>query len=393
MNERIRFPIPQRELDRRWQAIRESMTRKGIDALIAQDGNQWLGGYVRYLTDIPGETQYIKTVYFPANDEMTFISSGGDPLPPGPPDWAVRGVKAKISRPYFRSLNYTDPFDAEEIVKVIRARGDKTVGWIGLGHFSAYFYQYLLDKLPEVTFVDATDMVDEIKAVKSEDELVYVRKCIRIQDIVCAAVPSILIPGKYEYSVRGEIIKILEELGSEEQLIMLGSAPPGQQTGHFDPFYHNRRIDKGDQFFLMVEVNGPGGYYGEFGRTWVLGEPPRLLLEYYRDAFEAQRLAASLIKPGAEPGAILDANNSFMVSKGHQEETRLFAHGQGYDLVERPALRHEETIKLQAGMVLAVHPIVYTQEAYAFACDNFLVTETGCERMHTSPQEVFVIDC
>jgi Xaa-Pro aminopeptidase len=322
---------------------------------------------------------------------MTIISSGGAPLPPAPPEWAVRGVKTRISRPYFRSLNYTDPFDAEEIVKLIKERGDKTVAWVGLGHFSAYFYQYLKDSLPDVTFVDATDMVDEIKAVKSEDELVYVRRCIAIQDSICAAMPTILMPGKYEYQVRGEIIRILEELGSEEQLLMMGSEKMGVKTGHFDPFYHNRRIDNGDQFFLMIEVNGPGGYYGEIGRTWCLGEPSRELLDAYDVAFEAQRRAAALIKPGASGGDILEANNKFVESKGYPPESRLFAHGQGYDLVERPALRHEEKMLLKAGMVLAVHPIAFNDAAYAFGCDNYLVTETGCEKLHKTPQEVLII--
>ncbi|MDR1321978.1 MAG: M24 family metallopeptidase [Gracilibacteraceae bacterium] len=392
-HERIRFPIPQRELERRWQAIRAGMAQEGIDALIAQDGNQWLGGYVRYLTDIPGENQYIMSVYFPADEEMTIITSGGDPLPPAPPEWAVRGVKTRKSLPYFRSLNYTDPFDAEEICQIIKARGDKKVGWIGLGHFSAYFYQYLKDHLPQVEFVDATDMVDGIKAVKSEDELIYVRKCVNMQDVVCAALPSIVIPGKYEYQIRGEVIKILEELGSEEQLIMLGAEKMGARTGHFPPFYHNRRVDKGDQFFIMIEVNGPGGYYGEIGRTWCLGEPSRELVAAYETAFEAQHRAAALLKPGVVPAQVLEANNAFMVSQGYLAENRLFAHGQGYDLVERPAFRHEETMLLQAGMVVAVHPIAFNDKAYAFACDNYLVTESGCELLHKTPQEVLLIDC
>ena len=50
-------------------------------------------------------------------------------------------------------------------------------------------------------FVEATDQVDQIKAVKSEDELVFVRKAIETQDMVFAAVPYHHPAGKFEYQV------------------------------------------------------------------------------------------------------------------------------------------------------------------------------------------------
>lgn len=110
-------------------------------------------------------------------------------------------------------------------------------------------------------------------------------------------------------------------------------------------------------------------------------------------ALEAQKRVAKLLKPGAKPGDILKANNDFLISKGYQPEGRLFAHGQGYDLVERPAMRPEENMVLKAGMNIAVHPIAFNDKAYAFCCDNYLIKEDGAERLHKTPQEIFVIDC
>jgi len=101
--ERIRAAIPTRELQRRWSAARQAMKAAGIDALVIQNDNQYLRGYVRYFIDIPAEQAYPISLIFPVDDEMTVISSGGPP-PPSPPEWAVRGVKARISRPHFRSL-------------------------------------------------------------------------------------------------------------------------------------------------------------------------------------------------------------------------------------------------------------------------------------------------
>lgn len=389
--ERIRAPMPTRELDRRYSEIRGAMKAEDIDILIIQNDNMYLGGYVRYFLGIPAVNGYPVTVLFPVDDDMTTITHGGPPDRPGPPDFAVHRVKNKVSFPYFRTARYTNKLDAEETVKIIKARGDQKVGVIGLGMMHAAFYTYVIENLPGVDIVEATDMVDEIKAVKSEDELVYVRRAIEIQDIVMAAVPSLLRPGRYEFEVRNDIIHMLADFGSEEQLMRLGSAPNGQPAATVHNYYQKRKIDWGDQFSIMIEPNGPGGYYGECARTWVLGEPTKDLLKTWDDALAAQKYAAGLSKPGVHPMEIFEKYNEFIVAKGYTAEGRLFAHGQGYDLVERPLIRDDEEMALKAGMVLAIHPLLVTNTAWAFPCDDFLVTETGCELMHKTPREVLVV--
>ena len=119
-------------------------------------------------------------------------------------------------------------------MEVIKARKDKKIGMVGLGSMHAAFYAYLKEHLLGVEIVEATDLVDRIKAVKSEDELVFVRKAIETQDMVCAAMPTIIRPGKYEYEVRSGICRILTDLGSEEQLVMLSSPP--RHSGSEYPF-------------------------------------------------------------------------------------------------------------------------------------------------------------
>jgi Xaa-Pro aminopeptidase len=141
----------------------------------------------------------------------------------------------------------------------------------------------------------------------------------------------------------------------------------------------------------MIEVNGPGGMYAELARTFCLGEPSPELLKIWEDNVEAQKLTASLLKPGAVPGDILKANNDYMAAKGYIPEGRLFAHGQGYDLVERPAIRTDETMVLKANMNIAVHPRILTDKAYTFCCDNYLITENGGERLHQVPLKIFTV--
>jgi len=49
------------------------MAERKIDALVMQNANDWLGGYVKWFTDIPATNGYPKTVIFHAADPMTMI--------------------------------------------------------------------------------------------------------------------------------------------------------------------------------------------------------------------------------------------------------------------------------------------------------------------------------
>ena len=95
-------------------------------------------------------------------------------------------------------------------------------------------------------------MIDEIKAVKSAEEIALIRKTIPLQDTLCSAMPTSIRPGKYEYQIRADIIKMLYDLGGEEQLIMIGSASPGSSTGQYHAFFQNRQIKAGDQVLVIV---------------------------------------------------------------------------------------------------------------------------------------------
>ena len=79
--ERIRFPIPTRELERRWRLVKAEMQKQGIDLLIMQNSNMFLGGYVRYFTDIPAEHAYPVSVLIPADGDMITISSSSPDNP------------------------------------------------------------------------------------------------------------------------------------------------------------------------------------------------------------------------------------------------------------------------------------------------------------------------
>jgi hypothetical protein len=99
MKERVIHPISTDELERRWKAVREAMKDRGIDFLLIQNNNDYLGGYLRWRTDMPAVHAYPAALIFPREGEMkTFWHGSSDPGEAVPEPWLLRGGRQTAQR-------------------------------------------------------------------------------------------------------------------------------------------------------------------------------------------------------------------------------------------------------------------------------------------------------
>ena len=391
--DRLTTCISTSELERRWKAAREMMRENKIDFLLMRQDEEFLGGYVKWFSDFSARHSYPYTVIFPSDDEMTLITCGA--LPPAdafPPQWAVRGVKKRLGAPYFESVHYTSTYDAELAVGVLKEKKRATIGWVGRSYIPITFYEYLRKHLVGSKFVDATDQIDQIKAIKSAEEIELIKKTAALQDAAMEHVRKSIRPGRRGFEILAEAQYSCVMQGSERQLILVNSGPSGTPVAFQFRHFQNRMIREGDQVSVLIEVNGPGGFYGELGRVFSIGDPSQELQDALGVAKEAQEITLKMLRPGADPKDIWEANNEFLQKKGYLPEQRLYAHGQGYDLVERPLIRYDEPMKIQEGMNITIHPGAANTTVWITVCDNYLVTEKGVGPcLHKTPKEIIMV--
>jgi len=61
----------------------------------------------------------------------------------------------------------------------------------------------------------------------------------------------------------------------------------------------------------------------------------------------------------------------------------------GLDMVERPLIRHDETMTIRKSMNMVCHPTYATAGTYSWCCDNFLIGDAGvAEKLHKFPQKI-----
>ena len=391
--ERLMSAISTEELERRWKAVREAMKARGVDCLIIRNDESFLGGNVKWFTDLPAEVNYPVTVIFPLEEEMTLITHGpAAPAEPGPPVWAVRGVKTRLSSPYMPSAHYTNSYDAEMAVEVLKKRNGATIGIVAKAFMPGYFTEHLKKHLSGSTFVDFTEQVDQIKVIKSPEEIGKIKLTARLQDEAMEHVVNIIKPGLRDFEIAAEAQYAALMKGANRFVLLVGSAPKGTPAKIAPHRFQNRVIQEGDQISILIETNGPGGLWTELSRCISIGEPSRELISAADTALEAQKLSLDMIKPGADPKDIWHANNVFLEKNGYFPESRLYAHGMGYDFVERPLIRYDEPMAIREGMNVTVHPVATNNSVWACFTDNYIVTANGVGPcIHKTPKTLIVV--
>jgi Xaa-Pro aminopeptidase len=181
-------------------------------------------------------------------------------------------------------------------------------------------------------------------------------------------------------------------LGSEQGLFLGSSAPLGQASRFIDRHLQARTLKHREHFTLLIENNGPGGFYTEIARTIVLGKASNELIDGFEAMREAQDYTLAMMKPGASCRDIANAHDAYMKQHGFPPEIRLYAHSQGYDMVERPMIRADETMPIEASMNFAVHPGYDTATMWTTICDNYMVEANGVGPcMHKTEKKVFEV--
>lgn len=389
-SERLNHPISTAELERRWNAVRAAMDVEGLDVLVMQNNSETVGGYVRWFTDMPASWNPT-CVLFPREGLMTVIVHGplGDSRHIEADDPVWRGVDELITTASFPTANYTSEYDAELALDALGPFKHGAIGLVGTSQMSYAFGSRLRTALPGAMFAEASDAVDLIKAIKSPEEQELILAAARLQDQVIAASFDVVEPGRRESEITAVARQVAQELGSEAGIYLCGAGPVGTAAPIAPRHLQDRPLRNGDLLALLIEVDGPGGMYAEIGRTCSLGPAPQQLREELEFALSARCFTLQLMRPGTPAADVWAAYNEFMRENGRPEERRIHCHGQGYDLVERPFLRFDETMTIEADMNFACHPTYVKDGMFVWICDNYLIGPEGPgERLHAFPEEI-----
>lgn len=382
------------ELRRRWSAVRAAMRAANLDALVVQNSSDWVGGYIRWFTNQPATNGYPSSAVFPLEGNMTFIEQGpfGGVRQASAEEARLSGIERRLTTPSYPSVGYTGSYDADLAVGELRRMRAERVGLVAPASMYHSFGKRMSDALADIAVVDATDMIDHIKAIKSAEEREFIRRVAAMQDEVMARVREFIRPGLKDFEIAAYAQYVGQQLGSEQGIFLCSSAAPGHAATFRPRSMQGRTLRAGDVYSLLVENNGAGGFYTELSRMFVLGKASAELREAHAAVLAAQRHALSLLVPGASCADIFARLNDYLRENHLPEEARLSIHGMGYDMVERPLIRHDESMSIAEHMAIVCHPGLINERMFIHNTEIYLIGPNGpTDCLHKTPRDIIEI--
>jgi Xaa-Pro dipeptidase len=365
MTETRVIPLSLAERDRRWQAIRARMAERQLDCLVIRGiSSKWDSGTanVRYVSQIGGNGEEAMAVFPLDRDPIVFI-------------WAPSQLEWwPIAQDWVHDVRQGSPTWAGRTAECLQelgyARG--RIGVVGIGGrneagkiMSYDIYRALREALPDAHFEAASDVLEDVRVVKSPEEIGFLARSAHLCDVAVQAMLQAARPGVRAYEVYGEILGAVFRAGGESPMFLMYEADP--QPRHALRFPSDRVLQPG---YMIIQEISPkyAGYWTQVMVPVVLGEPTQLYRDLAVVAERAYQEGLKAIRPGATTTDVSEAINRPIAEAGYTWYRPQFQ-GLGLEQSEEPHDHHfrgafveSAPLALEEGMVLGLQPLVATAD-------------------------------
>ena len=260
-----------------------------------------------------------------------------------------------------------------------------------------HHYVRVKEFLGAALVTEATNLIHNLKLVKSPRELEYIRRASHIADQAMAVFAKSLAAGRSELQLAAEVYHTLLTAGSG-----LAASPINLVSGERSCFSHgaptDRRLQPGDCGNIEYGATYKR-YTSTIGRQFCLGQPTQRMRELYDLVRRASDACIAQIRHGV-PAVVPHEAAKQVIAEAGLDHGRV--HLSGYGLApgfppswaEPVQLFRGNPYTLQAGMVITIEPPAFLgdERLGARIIDNVLVTNDGAELLSGFSRDLIVID-
>ncbi|MGE5850545.1 MAG: M24 family metallopeptidase [Candidatus Methylomirabilota bacterium] len=319
-------------------------------------------------------------------------------------------------------LPLTNP---REIPKLLAAHGLGGLKRVGLEFDVLPVQQYArVGRLfPTMQFVDASQLIREVRMTKSAYEVGCIRRAALIQDRMAAKLREALKPGMTELELAAEIEAEARRhghqgfirarrfnlecfyghlLSGENGAVPSWMDSPTGGTGlspAFSTGLGTRRIQGGEP--VMLDYAGAvDGYHSDQARVFSLGPLPEDMMKGHTACLSILEEVVGSLRPGIRASEVFARAQTTADQLGYADrfmntgpaQVAFVGHGVGVELDEIPYLAAGSDLTIEAGMVLAVEPkVVFPGRGIVGVEDTVLVTAGDPEVLTITPRELAIL--
>lgn len=299
-------------------------------------------------------------------------------------------TQATAQCPDFDVVEYRGSGLCETLSRFLKEDGVKVCGFEGRQMVFAE-YQMISKGLPDVEWKTIGNAIEEIRMIKSPEELVLLRKASKIGDDAFTHMLNFIKPGMTEKEIALELEFTMRKLGADglsfESIIASG-------TNGALP--HARPTDKKIQTGELLTMDFGciyQGYCSDMTRTIAIGEVNDKLKEIYEIVYRAHMEALAALKPGRVCSEMDSIARDIIAEAGYGEYFgHSLGHSVGLEVHELPTLSQKDQSVLREGMMATIEPGIYIEGVGGVRIEDLaVVTADGAESLVTSEKKLIVI--
>ena len=232
-------------------------------------------------------------------------------------------------------------------------------------------------------FVKTSQLFLDARRTKDELEIELIRRACAGTDRAYQALERELKPGKTEWQLAAEVMKVAVGQGmtpsnSDSSLgpVIIASGPHGAY-GHSE--LSNRKIQSGD--FVVADLFFRyKGYNSDETRTFAIGTVSTEMKKHYAVVKEAQASALEAAREGNACGEVNEAAVE-VLRKNRMDKflNHSIGHGVGIDIHEEPRISKGNRAKLRKNDVITDEPGVYLPGKFGVRIEDTLVVGKRAE--------------
>jgi Xaa-Pro dipeptidase len=213
-------------------------------------------------------------------------------------------------------------------------------------------YQKLADRLPGAEIVNASDLVQALRRVKSNAEIEKTTAICQIASRSFANAENLFFAGQpLNEAFRAFKIDLLQQ-GAEDVPYLVGGAGQGGYADVISP-PSAEPLKEGD--VLMLDTGATlAGYFCDFDRNYAFGHADEAAKSAYRTLYQATEAALAVARPGAKCSDLYAAMAGVIQQEG--SDVGRYGHGLGMQLTEAPSIISFDETVMQPGMVMTLEP-------------------------------------
>jgi Xaa-Pro dipeptidase len=347
---------------------REAMTQAGLDALVATSPENfaYTTGFVVPSHPLMRWRHAMAIVTRDGNEAMVIVDMEESTARSRAPDVEIRVWGEFTDQPMEILANLLKELKLSE-------------GSIGLemDYLPAGDFEQLKGILPKVRFSPAERLYNQLRQLKTVEEIHLIRRLSRITDQAIGEALQCVRTGMTEMDLAAALTKEMYSRGAEQFKLMIIATGERSEYPNVGPTHRVLRL--GD--LCRVEIFGViSGYHAGVCRTAVVQGASPEFKRIWRSLIECKHLLLDMIGPGVSTRAIYEAFSKKLGELG-LPPISFVGHGVGLYLHEEPYLGQYSESHLESGMVLGIEPLVYGRgKGFGLQSkDMVLVTSTGCE--------------